>query len=124
VEDLHVAGMIKNHCLAKSIQDASWAKFISMLEYKARWYGRVFYKVPRFYASSKICSNCGHRMPKMSLDIREWTCPHCGAVHDRDINGAVNVLNKGLVDLYQLSVVDIEYKRRENLANLVAVRLE
>ena len=72
-----------------------------MLEYKCNWYGKVFVKIDRFYPSSKTCSNCGHKVSKdeMGLDVRKWDCPECREHHDRDINAAVNILNKGFADL-------------------------
>ena len=97
IEDLSVKNMVRNHKLAKSISDVSWSKFVSMLEYKAEIYGTEIVKVPRFYASSQLCSCCGYKNPKIKdLSIRNWTCPNCGTNHDRDINAATNVLNKAL----------------------------
>ena len=96
-EDLDVKGMLKDHRLAKSITDASWSELLSKLEYKMADHGGVLIKVPRTYASSKICSCCGRRNHKVKdLSIRKWICPECLAEHDRDINAAVNILNKGL----------------------------
>lgn len=97
IEDLNVKGMIKNHKLAKSISEMSWAKFYTLLEYKAREYETIIIKIPRFYASSQTCSNCGyvHKEVK-NLNIRKWTCPICNTKHDRDINAAINILNKAL----------------------------
>ena len=99
VEDLNIAGLVKNSRLAKSVSDAGWAKFIDMLEYKSHWYGRSFVKIDRFFPSSKTCSSCGHKRDKMGLDVRDWECPACGVEHDRDVNAAVNILNKGFNDL-------------------------
>lgn len=91
VEDLNVAGMMKNHHLAKSIGDASWAELVRQLEYKARWAGKTLLKIGRFEPSSKKCSACGHIIDKMPLSIRSWDCPACGTPHDRDVNAAVNI---------------------------------
>lgn len=96
IESLAVSNMQKNHCLAKSISDASWSEFVRQLEYKALWYGRTLVGIDRWYPSSKRCSDCGHTVSKLPLNVREWTCPECGAIHDRDINAARNVLAAGL----------------------------
>ena len=96
VESLSVSNMQKNRCLSKSISDAGWSEFVRQLEYKARWYGRELIGIDRWYPSSKRCSDCGYTMPKMPLNVRQWTCPECGSIHDRDINAARNVLAAGL----------------------------
>lgn len=97
IEDLNVKGMLKNHNLAKSISSVSWSKFFNMLEYKAKWYGRTVVRVPRWYPSSQLCSCCGYKNPEVKdLKIRKWTCPQCGAVHDRDFNASDNIYDKVL----------------------------
>ena len=96
VESLSVSNMQKNRCLSKSIADASWSGFLRQLEYKALWYGRELVGIDRWYPSSKRCSDCGHTVLKMPLNVREWTCPECGVLHDRDVNAARNVLAAGL----------------------------
>ena len=97
IEDLNVSGLLQNHNLAKSISSVSWSKFFTMLEYKAKWYGRAVIKVPRWYPSSQMCSCCGYKNPEVKdLKIRKWTCPQCGAVHDRDFNASDNILDKAL----------------------------
>ena len=96
VESLQVKNMIRNHHLAKAIADVGWSEFVRQLEYKAQWYGRTVVKIDKFYPSSKRCFDCGYVMPKMSLNIRYWTCPACGVHHDRDVNAAQNILAAGL----------------------------
>lgn len=96
VESLTVKGLLKNRRSAKSISDAGWATFVRHLEYKSKWYGRTFVGIDKWYPSTKRCHSCGYVMDKLELKIREWRCPECGAVHDRDINAAKNVLAAGL----------------------------
>lgn len=97
IETLRVKNMIKNHKIAKSFQDTASSEFVSLLEHKARWYGKVISKINTFYPSSQLCSDCGFRNRQVkSLEIREWTCPKCGEHHDRDVNAAINILNEGL----------------------------
>lgn len=99
-EDLNVKGLMKNQRQAKSIGDASWYEFTRQLEYKSAWNGRVYHKVDRFFPSSQLCSSCGFKYEAVKTkNLREWRCPNCGAYHDRDINAAINILNRGSQDL-------------------------
>ena len=96
VEDLNVGGMVRNHKLAKHISDASFGRFVSMLEYKCAWRGKQLVRIDRWFPSSKRCSCCGYVAQKMALDVRNWQCPECKSEHDRDENAAVNILNFAL----------------------------
>lgn len=91
IEDLSVKKMAQKRHLSRNIADAGWARFIQMLEYKSKWYGSCLKKAPRYFASTQICSTCGHRQGKLALNVREWTCT-CGIRHDRDVNAALNLL--------------------------------
>ncbi|MDH1469744.1 RNA-guided endonuclease TnpB family protein [Shewanella sp. GD03713] len=105
VEDLGIKNMVKNSKLAKSISDVAWGQFLTLLEYKAQWYGKNILKIGRFMPSSKTCSNCGYKMEKLPLSVRSWECPSCQLVRDRDINASLNIRNFALADALGLSVV-------------------
>lgn len=96
VEDIDLKSLMSNRNISQKVFDASWGKFIKKLEYKASWYGRKIIKINRWYASSQHCSSCGKKFGKLNLDIRVWECKNCHAVHDRDINASINILNYGL----------------------------
>ncbi|MFD6997011.1 RNA-guided endonuclease InsQ/TnpB family protein [Streptomyces mirabilis] len=95
IEDLNVRGMLKNRSLARAISDAAWTELRGMLDYKCQWYGRQLVVVDQWYPSSKTCSACGYHLGKLLLNVREWMCPACGTHHDRDVNGAKNLLAVG-----------------------------
>ena len=96
MEDLAIRNMMKNHKLARAISDAAWGEIRRQLDYKSRWYGKVFIQVGRFYPSSQMCS-CGYKNPEIKdLSVRFWKCPECGLEHDRDINAAKNIKMEGL----------------------------
>jgi putative transposase len=96
MEDLNIKGMIQNHHLARSIQELSLYDFKSKLIYKANWYDRDIVEVDRYFASSKLCSNCGYKNNELTLKHREWICPKCGTKHNRDHNAAINIENEGI----------------------------
>ena len=97
LEDLKVKDMEHKNKLARNITDASWSRLVTLLIYKANWYGRKVIKVPNNYPSSQLCSICGYKNSIIkSLNIRKWTCPKCGSIHDRDINASKNILSKGI----------------------------
>jgi putative transposase len=95
VEGLNVAGMTRNHNLAKHIVDAAFGEIFRELAYKANWYGRTYLPLDRFFPSSKMCSSCGHLLEELPMSAREWDCPGCEAHHDRDINAAINIKKAG-----------------------------
>jgi putative transposase len=96
IENLNVAGMMKNHSLAKHIQDAAWGEFARQLEYKTKWYGSTLVKADKFYPSSKTCASCGTVKAKLSLATRTYACESCGHMVDRDLNAAINLARQGL----------------------------
>jgi putative transposase len=91
IEDLHVAGMLKNHCLAQAVSDSNFGEIRRQLVYKSAWYGTLLITIDRFYPSSKTCSSCGYIKPELSLRERTFICEECGIVLDRDLNAAVNI---------------------------------
>ena len=91
LEDLSVSNMVKNHNLAQAISDVSWSTFVTMLEYKADWYGKNILKIGRFSPSSKTCNCCGNINKELTLKDRKWTCSKCNSVLDRDVNASINI---------------------------------
>jgi len=99
IEDLQVKNMVKNRRLSKAISDAGWSEFTRQLKYKAEWHGKTVVETGTFFASTQKCSTpgCTHKnVEAKNLGVRQWCCPECGAIHDRDHNAAINVRNEGL----------------------------
>jgi putative transposase len=96
VESLAVKHPVRNHSLAKAINDVGWGELVRQLQYKAAWYGRTVVAIGRWYPSSKRCHACGHVLGSLDLSTRQWTCPECGVCHDRNLNAAKNILAVGL----------------------------
>ncbi len=113
-EDLAIVNMMKNHKLARHISDAGWGEFIRQIRYKQDWKSGETIKVNRFFPSSKTCSVCGFIIEDLPLNVREWTCPQCGVVHDRDLNAAINInmavrntaRGDGVIPACEVSVVE------------------
>ena len=96
MEDLNVKGMMKNHKLAKSIQELSLYRFKEIMKYKAKWFNKEIIEIDRYFPSSKLCSTCGYKNNDLTLKDREWVCQQCGQTHNRDINASINILNEGI----------------------------
>lgn len=115
VEDLNIAGMVKNRRLARAISDAGWGQFVGIIAEKADRYGRTVHRVSRWLASSKTCSTarCGHVLDELPLQVRSWTCPACRAVHDRDHNAAKVILAAGRAEILNACGASVRPPRRE-----------
>ena len=96
LETLKIKNLMKNRKLSKAIADVGWSMFINMLRYKSERFGKAMVQIDQWFPSSQICSHCKHQDGKKALSIREWTCSNCHVKHDRDINAAINIKNKGL----------------------------
>ena len=100
VENLSSKNMLQNRKLSRAIHEVAWATLTNMISYKSNSAGRTYHRIDRWYPSSKTCSSCDHKLEKLDLGTREWTCPNCGTHHDRDINAAKNILRVGQLDCY------------------------
>jgi len=118
LETLAVKNMVKNHNLAQAISDASWSTFVTMLEYKADWYGKNILRIGRFSPSSKTCFNCGNINKELQLKDREWTCSSCSTVLDRDVNAACNIKSFALKNILS---GEHTLKNQDELLTLVRV---
>jgi len=96
VENLNIKGMVKNHNLASSISDVGWGMFCTMLKYKSESEGKQYVEIDRWFPSSKTCHVCLNRVDNLTLDVRAWSCQHCGTQHDRDVNASINIRNEAL----------------------------
>ena len=96
MEDLSVSNMVKNHKLAKSLQELSLYRFKEILKYKSNWYSRDLVEIDKWFPSSKLCNKCNYKNNELTLKDRTWTCPECGESHDRDINAAINIRKEGI----------------------------
>jgi putative transposase len=115
MEDLNIKGMLKNHNLARSIQELSLYRFKEMLKYKSEWYGRDIIEIDRFFPSSKMCNCCGEKNNNLKLDDRKWVCGVCGTEHNRDLNAAINILNEGkrILNIKQIGLSSPEFTPQE-----------
>ena len=89
-------GQASKRAMNRSILRNGWSSLVDKLAYKAQWYGRMFVQVDRFYPSSRLCHDCGHKYDELRLSEREWACESCGMSHDRDVNAALNILGEAL----------------------------
>ena len=124
MEDLNVKGMVKNHKLAEAIQQMNFGEFRRILEYKANWYDRNIVFVDRFYPSSKTCNHCGYINKNLKLSDRQWVCPDCGSVIDRDYNAACNIRDEGIRILVGSSTTELTLVENSTMDDKVAIPLK
>ena len=116
VETLNVKGMMRNHKLAQAIGDSAWSSFVLKLTYKAEKFGKTIFKIGLFEPSSKTCSSCGFKLKELDLIVREWQCPSCNVLHDRDINAAINIKKFAITAGTADRACGLALKREENEA--------
>ena len=124
IEDLNVKGMVKNRHLARSIADMGFFELRRQLEYKAAMRGGQIVVADRFYPSSKTCSGCGHKLEALPLSVREWTCPVCGSIHDRDVNAAINLKNMAVSSTVSACGEEGSGRRRKTAVKPTSVKQE
>ena len=124
IEDLNVRGMLKNRHLARSIADMGFFELRRQLEYKTAMRGGQVVVADRFYPSSKTCSECGHKLEELPLAVREWTCPVCGSIHDRDVNAAINLKNMAVSSTVSACGEDGSGHSRKTAVKLASVKPE
>ena len=124
IEDLNVRGMLKNRHLARSIADMGFFELRRQLEYKTAMRGGQVVVADRFYPSSKTCSECGHKLEELPLAVREWTCPVCGSIHDRDVNAAINLKNMAVSSTVSACGEDGSGRSRKTAVKLASVKPE
>jgi putative transposase len=100
LEDLVVCNMLKNRKLSRVIREAAWTTLTDMIDYKAKWAGVTYNYIDKYFPSSKTCSGCGYKLESLVLEMREWICPSCSSIHDRDLNAAINILHEGQRQCY------------------------
>jgi len=118
IENLNISGMVKNHNLAKAISDASWHELTRQLEYKSEWNDKKLVKIDRFFPSSKTCSVCNFINQNLTLKDREWTCPSCESILDRDHSASKNILKQGLNILNCVSGTNSQSKQKHDKASV------
>lgn len=124
IEDLNVRGMVKNRHLARSIADMGFFELRRQLEYKAAMRGGQIVVADCFYPSSKMCSGCGHKLDTLPLAVREWMCPECGTLHDRDVNAAINLKNMAVSSTVSACGEEGSGCRRKTAAKPASVKQE
>ena len=124
IEDLLVSGMMKNRKLARAIADVGFYEFRRQLDYKCQWYGSELVVVPRFFPSSKMCSQCGHRKKEFSLSEREYHCEQCGLVIDRDLNAALNLVAVSLPETENACGEEVRHSKSSEICNAASMKQE